>query len=87
MYIDRLDDIVNEYNNTYHSTIKTKPIDVKASTVIDFDKENNRWSRKNIQKKYFFPKSIFQIVQKKHLWLKKIKILYPWENSEKVVQK
>ena len=42
MYIDRLDDIVNEYNNTYHSTIKTKSIDVKASTVIDFDKENNR---------------------------------------------
>ena len=28
MYIDKLDDIVNEYNNTYHATIKMKPIDV-----------------------------------------------------------
>ena len=42
MYTDRLDDIVNEYNNTYHSTIKTRPVDVKASTAINFDKENNR---------------------------------------------
>ena len=29
VYIDKLDDIVNKYNNTYHSTIKTKPVDVK----------------------------------------------------------
>ena len=29
MYIDKLDDIVNEYNNTYHTTIKINPIDVK----------------------------------------------------------
>ena len=29
IYIDQLDDIVNKYNNTYHSTIKMKPIDVK----------------------------------------------------------
>ena len=29
MYIDKLDDIVNEYNNTYHTAIKMKPIDVK----------------------------------------------------------
>ena len=29
MYIDKLDDIVNTYNNTYHSTIKMKPFDVK----------------------------------------------------------
>ena len=28
MYIDKLDDIVNEYNNTYHRTIRMKPIDV-----------------------------------------------------------
>ena len=27
--IDKLDDIVDEYNNTYHTTIKMKPIDVK----------------------------------------------------------
>ena len=29
VYIDQLDDIINEYNNTYHSTIKMKPVDVK----------------------------------------------------------
>ena len=35
MYIDKLDDIVNEYNNTYHRTIKMKPVDVKDNTYID----------------------------------------------------
>ena len=39
--IDKLDDIVNEYNNTYHRTIKMKPIDVKDNTYIDFEKEVN----------------------------------------------
>ena len=28
VYIDKLDDIVGEYNNTYHRTIKMKPVDV-----------------------------------------------------------
>ena len=28
VYIDKLDDIVNKYNSTYHSTTKMKPIDV-----------------------------------------------------------
>ena len=32
VYIDKLDDIVDEYNNTYHTTIKMKPIDVKDNT-------------------------------------------------------
>ena len=35
---NKLDEIVNKYNNTYHSTIKIKPTDVKSSTYIDFDK-------------------------------------------------
>ena len=29
VYIDKLNDIVNEYNNTDHSKIKIKPVDVK----------------------------------------------------------
>ena len=29
VYIDKLDDIVDKYNNTYHSTFKMKPVDVK----------------------------------------------------------
>ena len=41
MYIDKLNDIVNEYNNTYHRTIKVKPVDVKDSTYIDFGKKLN----------------------------------------------
>ena len=39
VYIDKLDDIVGAYNNTYHRTIKMKPIDVKDNTYIDFKKE------------------------------------------------
>ena len=41
VYIDKLDDIVNEYNNTYHRTIKTKSVDVKLSPYIDFGVEDN----------------------------------------------
>ena len=39
IYIDKLDDIVGEYNNTYHRTIKMKPVDVKDNTYTDFEKE------------------------------------------------
>ena len=36
--IYKLDDIVNEYNNTYHATIKIKPVDVKNDVYFDFKK-------------------------------------------------
>ena len=36
VYIDKSDDIVDKYNNTYDSTIKMKPIDVKSNKYIDF---------------------------------------------------
>ena len=39
IYIDKLDDIVNKYNNTYHSSIKTKPVDVKSNTYSDFGRK------------------------------------------------
>ena len=32
VYIDKLEDCVNKYNNTYHSTIKVKPVEVKSNT-------------------------------------------------------
>ena len=35
VYINKLDDLVSEYNNTYHRTIKMKPVDVKDNTYID----------------------------------------------------
>ena len=41
VYIDKLDNILDEYNNTKYRTIKMKPIDVKDNTYIDFGKEVN----------------------------------------------
>ena len=41
MYINKLDNIVNEYNNAYHRTIKMKPINVKDNTHIKLGKEVN----------------------------------------------
>ena len=38
VYIDKLNDIVNEYYNKYNKTIKMKPADVE-NTYIDFRKE------------------------------------------------
>ena len=40
VYIDKFDDIVNEYNDPYHRTTKMKPI-VKDNTYIDYIKEFN----------------------------------------------
>ena len=42
VYIDKLNVIVNNYNNTYHSTTKMKPADINSGTYIDLDKENNK---------------------------------------------
>ena len=39
--INKLDDILNKYNNKFHSTIRIKSLDVKSSTYIDFNKEIN----------------------------------------------
>ena len=41
VYINKLDDIVSECNNTHHRTIKMKPIDVKDNTYINIGKEIN----------------------------------------------
>ena len=38
MYIDKLDDIDNKCNNTYDSSIKMKPVDVKLNAYIDYGK-------------------------------------------------
>ena len=73
VYIDKLDDIVNKYNNTYHSTTKTNPADVKPRAykvkkliikilnlklVILLEYQNT---------KTFLQKAIFQIRLKKSL--------------------
>ena len=41
VYFDVLDDIVDEYNNTYHKTIKMKPIDAKSDSFAEYNEESN----------------------------------------------
>ena len=75
MYIDKLDDMDNKYNNTYHKTIKMKPVDVKSNTYINSSKEINgedpKFKISNIVKiskyKHFLQKAMFQIGLKKFL--------------------
>ena len=64
VYIDKLDDIVDEHNNTYHKTIKMKPVDVKDNTYINFEKEANDKDLK------------FKVGLKKLLLLVKLKMLF-----------
>ena len=42
VYADKMKDIVDKYNDTYHRTIKTKPIDVNSNTYIEYYVENNK---------------------------------------------
>ena len=79
VYIDKLDDIVNEYNNTYHSTIKMKPIDVKDDNTLILIKRlmiKTPNLKLVIMQEYkntktFLLKAIHQIGLKKYLLLKK----------------
>ena len=41
VYFDVLDDIVDEYNNALHKTIKIKPIDVKSDSYAKYNVESN----------------------------------------------
>ena len=41
VYIDKLDDVVNKYSNTYNSTIKMKPVDTKSKIYINSSKVIN----------------------------------------------
>ena len=46
VYVDKLDVIVGEYNNTYHRIIRMESVDVKDNNYIDFKKEVNDKDRK-----------------------------------------
>ena len=37
VYFDVLDDIVDQYNNTYHETIKMKPIDIGDDSFAEYN--------------------------------------------------
>ena len=83
VHIDKLDDIVNKYNNTYYKTIKMKPADVKLNTYIDSSKEILKVLTLKLviyleyqNTKTFLQKAMSQIGLKKFLWLKKLKILF-----------
>ena len=82
--VDKLDAIVNKYNNTYHSTIKMKPVDVKSNTYVDYSKEidNKDLNSKLVilleyqNIKAFLQKGMFKIDLKKFLLSQKLKILF-----------
>ena len=74
-----IDDMVNEYNNAYHTTIKMKPIDVKDNTYININKETNDKDPKfkvGDRVRIFLLKATLQIGLKNYLLLKKLKILF-----------
>ena len=86
VYINKLDDIVDEYNNTYHTTIKMKPIDVKDNTYINADKEINNKDPKfkvgdyvRISKyKNIFAKGYMPNWSEEVFVIKKVKNTVPW---------
>ena len=86
VYIDKLDDIVHKYNNKKHRTIKTKPLDVKDNTYIDFGKEVNNNDPKfkigdhvRISKyKNIFAKAYTPNWSEEVFLIKRIKNTVPW---------
>ena len=85
VYIDKLDDIIKIYNNSYHSTIKMKPVDIKSSTYINSSKEINHEDPKfkigdivRISKyKNIFAKGYFPNWSKEVFLIKKVKNTVP----------
>ena len=75
MYIEKTDDIASKWNNTYDSTIKMKPVDVKSNTYVNFSKKiNNKDPQFKIvdivgisKYKIIFANFLFQIGLKKVL--------------------
>ena len=53
LYIDKMDNIVNKYNNTYYSAIEMKAFVVIASNNIDSSKEINDKDPKSKITKYY----------------------------------
>ena len=86
VYIDKSDDIVNEYNNAYHTTIKMKPMDVKDNTYINTNKETNDkdpkfkvGDRVKISKyKNIFAKAYTPNWSEEVFVIKKVKNTVPW---------
>ena len=86
MYVDKLDDIVNKYNNAYYRTIKMKAVDLKLSTYIDFNKENDKENPKfevddhvkTSKHKSIFAKDYVSNWSKEVFVTEKVKNTVPW---------
>ena len=86
VHINKLDDIVRKCNNTYHTSIKMRPVDVKDNTYIDFKKEVNGKDFKfkvgdhvRISKcKNIFAKGYIANWSEEIFIIKKIKNTVPW---------
>ena len=86
VYIDKLGYIVNEYNNTYHRTIKMKPVNVKDDAYIEFSKKVNDKDSKfkvgdyvRISKyKNTFAKGYVPNWSEEFCVIKKVKNTVPW---------
>ena len=74
VYVDKLDNIVNKYNNTYHSTTKMKPVDVQSSTYIDSSKDNN------VNNPKFKIGDIVKTSKYKNIFTKSLHSKLVWEN-------
>ena len=66
VYFHVLDDIVDDYNNTYHRTIKMKPIDVKSDSFAKYNEKSNEKDPKfkvgdHVQKKCFLLKDTVKL--------------------------
>ena len=86
VYFDVLDDIVRKYNNSYHRTIKMKPIDVKSDSFAEYNEESNEKDPKfkvgdhvRISKyKNIFAKAYAPNWSEEIFVVKKIKNTIPW---------
>ena len=86
VYFDVLNDIVDAYNNTYHRTIKMKPIGVKDYSFTEFNEESNEKDPKfkigdhvRISKyKNIFAKGYTPNWSEEVFIIKKIKNAVPW---------
>ena len=99
VYFDVLDDIVDEYNNTYHKTVKMKPLDVGDDSFAEYNEESNKKDPKfkvgdhvRISKfKNVFAKGYTPIWNEEIFIVKKIKNTIPWTyvisnlNGEEIV--
>ena len=99
VYFDVLVDIVDEYNNTYHKTIKMKPVDVESDSFVECDEKSNEKDPKikvgdhvRISKfQNLFAKGYAPNWSEEAFIIKKIKNTVPWTyvisdlNGEEIV--